>query len=116
VQIGKQLQQRPRACGPVISAVARAPPGSVSMPTEKYIDDRDPSDHDGSIEGLISRSQLQNSSSAQVCAPLGHSLILVALASAVDCLQRCLQNYRLLRVQWDVNATYFFTHDCNQLL
>jgi len=50
VQIGKQLQQRPRACGPVISAVARAPPGSVSMPTEKHIDDRDPSDHDSSID------------------------------------------------------------------
>jgi len=41
VQIGKQLQQRRRACGPVISAVARAPQGSVSMPTEKHIDDRD---------------------------------------------------------------------------
>jgi len=39
VQIGKQLQQRPRACGPVISAVARAPPGSVSTPTEKHIDE-----------------------------------------------------------------------------
>jgi len=38
VQIGKQLQQRPpRACGPVISAVAHAPlsPRSVSTPTEK---------------------------------------------------------------------------------
>jgi len=42
VQIGKQLQQRRRACGPVISAVARAPPGSVSTPSEKHIDDGDP--------------------------------------------------------------------------
>jgi len=47
---GNQLQQRPRACGPVISAVARPPPGSVSTPTEKHIDNRDPSDHDGSID------------------------------------------------------------------
>jgi len=45
VQIGKQLQQRPpRACGLVISAVARAPPGSVSTPTE---------DHDGSTMMMI---------------------------------------------------------------
>jgi len=50
VQIGKQLQQRTRACGPVISAVAPAPPGSVSAPTEEHIDSRDPSDHDGSID------------------------------------------------------------------
>jgi len=53
VQLGKQLQQRPRACGPVISAVACAPPGSVSTPTEKHIDDRDPSDHDGSIDVCV---------------------------------------------------------------
>jgi len=45
-----EATQQPRACGPVISAVARAPPGSVSTPTEKHIDDRDPSDHDGSID------------------------------------------------------------------
>jgi len=56
VQIGKQLQQRPpRACGPVISAVAPAPPGSVSTPTEKHFDGRDPSDHDGLIDIMIVR-------------------------------------------------------------
>jgi len=37
VQIRKQLQQRPRACGPDISAVARAPPGSVSTPTKNTL-------------------------------------------------------------------------------
>jgi len=41
MQIRKQLQQRPRACGPVISAVEHAPPRSVSIPSEKHNDDRD---------------------------------------------------------------------------
>jgi len=43
----------------VISAVARAPPGLVSTPTEKHIDDRDPSDHDGLIDVDVVETTLE---------------------------------------------------------